>query len=158
VTLKKIPMTREGLEKLIEELKCLKRDERPRVIKAIEEARGHGDLSENADYDAAKERQAFVWKRIGELENMIATAEVIDSARFSTDKVVFGACVELSSDDGKEITYRLVGDHESDVKAGKISVNSPIAKALIGKKCGDYVEVITPSGKRGFEILKISFQ
>ena len=153
----KLPMTREGLEMLHEEVKRLKREERPRVIKLIEEARGHGDLSENADYDAAKDRQGWIESRIVELESKIAVAEVIDTSNHKGSRIVFGATVEVEQEDGKVISYRIVGDHESDIKAGKISVNSPIARALIGKESGDYVEVITPGGKKGLEIRKIKF-
>lgn len=153
------PMTLAGKEKLEAELKRLVTVERPDVIRAIEEARGHGDLSENADYDAAKERQGFIESRIGEIQGKLANAEVIDIASIQSDRITFGAKVtllDLESDD--EVTYQIVGEDESDVKNGKISVFSPLARSLIGKKSGDVVEFKSPKGEKEFEILNFSFK
>ncbi len=153
------PMTLAGKEKLEAELKRLITVERPDVIKAIEEARGHGDLSENADYDAAKERQAFVESRIAEIQGKLANAEVIDISSIQSDRITFGARVtllDLESDE--EATYQIVGEEESDVKNGKISVFSPLARSLIGKKTGDIVEMKSPKGEKEFEVLNFSFK
>lgn len=155
----KVPMTVKGKKALDEELKNLTTKERPKVIAAIEEARGHGDLSENADYDAAKERQAFIEGRIQEINSKLAMAEVIDPTSIKTDKVVFGATVELLDlENDKEVTYQIVGIDEADVKTGKIAIGSPIARALIGKQEGDEVEVNAPKGKVHYEVVKIRYE
>jgi transcription elongation factor GreA len=152
-------MTAEGLAKLEEELKQLKAEERPAIIRAIAEARAHGDLSENAEYHAARERQSFIEGRISELEAIIPAAEVIDIARLSGDQVKFGARVTvLDEETEEEKTYRIVGAYEADMKAGSISITSPLAKALIGKKVGDSVEVPAPGGARAYEITAVAFR
>ena len=155
----KYPMTVEGAEKLRQELHRLKTVERQAVIAAIAEARAHGDLSENAEYDAARERQAFIEGRIQELEAKLANAQIIDPKTLDADgRVVFGATVELEDlESGDKACYQIVGDEEADVKAGKISVISPIARALIGKYAGDVVQVQTPGGMREFEILDVRY-
>ncbi len=153
----KHPMTPEGLEKLKEELKRLKSVERPKVIEDISVARDHGDISENAEYEAAKEKQAFVEKRIRDVEDMIANAQVVDPAKMSTDRVVFGVMVtilDLESDE--EVCYQIVGADEADVAECRISVTSPVARSLIGKQVGDLVQVIIPRGTRELQILEIS--
>ena len=153
----KYPITPEGLKKLQEEFKRLKSVERPKVIEAIAEARGHGDISENAEYDAAKEQQAFLEKRIRDLENKIANADVVDPAAMSTERVVFGLQVTLQDlDSGEEISYQIVGMDEADMSAQRISISSPVARALIGKTIGDVVQVQIPRGMRELEILDIS--
>lgn len=155
----KQPMTTRGKQMLEEELKNLLQVERPAVIKAIEEARGHGDLSENADYDAAKERQAFVEARIGEIQAKLAVAEVIEPSTLSSEKVVFGATVfllDLETD--QEVTYKLVGVDEADIKSGLLSVFSPLGRALIGKKAEDIVEFSSPKGDKEFEVVKFEFK
>lgn len=155
----KVPMTPQGLQKLKDELKRFKSVERPQNIKDIEEARAHGDLSENAEYSAAKERQSHIAGRIAELEDKIARAQVIDPSTLSHDKVVFGATVKLLDvDTNEEVVYQIVGADESDVKAGKISIQSPIAKSLIGKSKDDLVKIVTPKGTRELEILEIKFE
>jgi len=156
----KIPMTVEGAERLRTELKRLKTVERPAVIQAIADARSHGDLSENADYDAAKERQGFIEGRIAEIEHKLAGAHVIDPSTIDADgRVVFGATVEIEDlDSGDRSSYQIVGDDEADIKSGKISVNSPIARALIGRNEGDTVEVQTPGGARGYEIVTVDYR
>jgi transcription elongation factor GreA len=152
------PMTPAGLVRLREELRRLKFQERPRIVKEIAEARSHGDLSENAEYHAAKEKQSHVEGRITQVEHWIATAEVIDVSRLSGDRVVFGATVHLTdSQTGDEVTYRIVGELEAELKQGKISVTSPIARALIGKSEGDVVKVRAPGGEREYEIGGIEF-
>jgi transcription elongation factor GreA len=155
----KIPMTVEGAERLRKELHRLKTVDRPSVIRAIAEARAHGDLSENADYDAAKERQGFIEGRIAEVERKLAWAQVIDPAAIDGDgRVVFGATVELEDlDSGEHVTYKIVGDDEADIKHGKISVSSPIARALIGKEAGDTAEVQAPGGVRGYEVRDVRY-
>ena len=154
-----IPMTPEGLIKLKEELKRLKTVERPKNIKDIEIARAHGDISENAEFSAAKERQSHLSGRIAELGDIISRAEVIDPATMNHEKVVFGATVKLSdTDSGGEMTYQIVGVHESDVKAGKISVESPLAKCLIGKCVEDLVKLKTSRGDKEYEILEIIYK
>ncbi len=151
-------MTAEGHNALEVEFKNLKSVERHAVIKAIAEAREHGDLSENAEYHAAKERQSFIEGRLIELEAMLGKAEVIDPKTLSGKSIKFGATVTLVDEDtDEEAVYQIVGDHEADVAAGKISISSPIARALIGKEAGDIVEVNTPGGGRSYEILKIKF-
>ena len=153
------PMTVLGAEKLKAELQRLKSVERPSVIQAIAEARSHGDLSENADYDAAKERQGFIEGRIAEIENKLAGAQVIDPSTVDGDgRVVFGATVEIEDvESGTRRTWRIVGDDEADVRENKVSVNSPLARALIGKEEGDSVEVQAPGGVRSYEIVAISY-
>ena len=155
----KTPLTVRGAELLREELHRMKTVERPSVIAAIAEARSHGDLSENAEYDAAKERQGFIEGRIKELESKLANAQIIDPATLDTDgRCVFGATVELEEiDSGDEVTYQIVGDDEADVKAGKISVSSPIARALIGKYAGDVADVQAPGGVRSYEIIDVRY-
>ena len=155
----KVPMTVAGAERLKAELQRLKSVERPAIIQAIAEARSHGDLSENADYDAAKERQGFVEGRIAEIEHKLAGAQVIDPAEVDGDgRVVFGATVELEDlDSGDVRRWQIVGEDEADIKHGKISVTSPIARALIGKSEGDTVEVQAPGGVRGYEILSVRY-
>lgn len=154
-----IPMTVEGKRALDEELKRLKAVDRPAVIKAIEIARGHGDLSENADYSAAKERQSFIEGRIQELNGKLASAQVIDPAQIKTDKIVFGATVVVSDQDsGKEMKYKIVGVDEADLKQNKISIGSPIARALIGKKAGDEVIVNAPKGNVAYDVLEVRYE
>jgi len=154
----RIPITKEGYEKIKAELERLKKVERKEVIKAIEEARGHGDLSENAEYDAAKERQGMIEARIAELESKMARFDVIDTSKLKGDKVVFGATVKIENLDTGEIKkYKIVGPDESDISKGKISILSPIARALVGKKVGDCVIVNAPNGEIEYEILEISF-
>lgn len=157
-TMNKVPMTGPGFTTLKEELRWRQQDERPRIIEAIAEARSHGDLSENAEYHAAKEAQSLNEGRIGELEDLIARAEVIDVSKLSGDKVKFGATVVLVDEDTEEKkTYQIVGDQEADVKSGRISISSPIARALIGKEVGDAIEVNAPGGARGYEIVQVQF-
>lgn len=156
--MEKIPMTPPGLDQLEEELRTLKGVERPAVIKAIAEAREHGDLSENAEYHAARERQSFIEGRVIELEDIISRAHVIDASKLSGDQVRFGARVTLADEDSdEEVVYTIVGAHEADIKAGRMSVNSPLARALIGKHIGDRVEVITPGGSKSYEIEDVRF-
>ena len=154
----KIPMTVPGYAMLQDELKRLKTIERPSVIQALIEARSHGDLSENAEYDAAKERQGFVEGRIAEIEDKLRRADVIDTNLLSGTNVTFGACVKLIDEESEEETaYQIVGVDEADIKAGKISYTSPVARGLIGKKVGESVMVTTPRGVRSFEILEVKF-
>ncbi|GGD47475.1 transcription elongation factor GreA [Croceicoccus pelagius] len=155
-SIEKVPMLAEGYEKLTADLKAL-RLERPRVVDAIEEARAHGDLSENAEYHAAKERQGQIEAQIGELEDKISRAQIIDPASLSGDKIVFGATVTLLDDDDKPVKYQIVGQTEADAKKGRISYNSPLARALIGKKVGDEIEVTVPSGDRFYLVKTIEF-
>ncbi len=158
MTVQKFPMTAPGLARLEEELKELKSVERPAVIRAIAEARTHGDLSENAEYHAARERQSFIEGRIAELEEITSAAEVIDPSTLSGDTVKFGAHVKLVDEEtDKEATYQIVGVHEADIKLGRLSISSPLAKALIGKKKGDSVAVPAPGGDRSYEILTVKF-
>ena len=153
-----VPMTPEGYQRLQEELKQLIRVERPRVVQDIAEARDHGDLSENAEYDAAKERQGFVEGRIAEINGKMARAQVIDVSALDTDKVVFGTTVTVYDDESEsESTYRIVGEDESDIEQGLISVSSPVARALIGHRVGDEVQIKVPSGIRIYEIIDIKF-
>ena len=152
-----IPLTRRGAELLRTELHRLKTVERPAVISAIAEARAQGDLSENADYDAAKERQGFIEGRIAELEAKLSNAQVIDPTELSGEKIVFGATVTLLDDNDKPITYQIVGQEEADAKSGRISYNSPLGRALIGRKVDDEVEVTVPSGDRFYVVSKIEF-
>ncbi len=155
----KIPLTVVGAEQLRQELHSLKTEERPSVIAAIQEARAHGDLSENAEYDAAKERQGFIEGRIMELESKLSNAQIIDPKTLDADgRCVFGATVDLCDlESDKEVTYQIVGDDEADIKEGKISVSSPIARALIGKVEGDVAEVDAPGGVREYEILGVRY-
>ena len=154
--MQKIPIKRDGLERLQEELKQLKSVERPDVIRAIAEAREHGDLSENAEYHAARDRQSFIEGRVGELEDVISRAEVIDSSMIDGSKVTFGTTIILADEDtDEENTYTIVGPYEADISKGLISTSSPIAKALIGKKVGVSAEVNTPRGSKSYEILNI---
>ncbi|MGB5750121.1 MAG: transcription elongation factor GreA [Desulfobacterales bacterium] len=151
-----IPVTRQGYETLKKELENLKRVERPRNIKAIEEARAHGDLSENAEFDAAKDRQGFIEGRIGELEYKLANADVINIDKLPKDRAVFGNKVLLENiDTGEEVEYQLVGPDESDIGNGRISVSSPLGKAILGKKPGDELTLEVPGGKRIYEIVDI---
>ncbi len=157
----KFPMTIEGAQRLRAELQRLKTVDRPALSRALADARSHGDISENADYDAAKERQGFIEGRIAEIEHKLAGAQVIDPAAIADagGHVVFGATVELEERaTGERVTYQIVGDDEADLKHGKISVSSPIARALIGKSEGDSVEVRAPGGVRGFDILAVRYQ
>ena len=155
----KVPLTKTGAEKLRDELHQLKTVERPAVIAAIKEARAHGDLSENAEYDAAKERQGFLEGRILDLESKLSNAQIIDPAELDVDgRCVFGATVELADlESGDSVTYQIVGDDEADLKTGKISVSSPIARALIGKYAGDVAEVMAPGGVKEYEILDVKY-
>jgi transcription elongation factor GreA len=153
----KIPMTRAGFDALNAELKQLKSVERPAVIKAIAEAREHGDLSENAEYHAAREKQSFIEGRVKELESVLGLADVIDPTTLS-GAVKFGATVKLVDEDtDEERTYQIVGEHEADIESGKLNIRSPLARALIGKEAGDSVEVRTPGGEKGYEILDIRY-
>ena len=154
-----IPLTTQGAERLHAELHRLKTQERPEVIAAIAEARAQGDLSENAEYDAARERQAFVEGRIKELDGTLSNAQIIDPASLDAEgKAVFGATVGIEDlDSGDRVTYQIVGDVEADIRANRISISSPVAKALIGKSEGDVVEVQAPAGVREYEILNISY-
>jgi len=157
--MEKFPMTAAGYNRLQEELKHLKSVERPNVIKAIAEAREHGDLSENAEYTAARERQSFIEGRVAELEDKISRAEVIDPAKLSGNTVKFGATVTLADEDtDEEITYQIVGQDESDIKNGLLSIQAPLARALINKAVGDSVEVSTPGGSKLYEIVTVAFK
>ena len=157
--MKRTPMTARGAEALRSELKKLKLEARPNVIKAIAEARGLGDLSENAEYHAAREQQGFIEGRIGEIEAKLSTAEIIDTSRMANGgKVVFGASVELEDQDAStRVTYQIVGEDEADIKLGRVNISSPIARALIGKAVGDAIEVNAPGGARGYEIVQVQF-
>jgi transcription elongation factor GreA len=155
---KKIPMTQQGYNKLEDELRHLKSVERPTVIKAIADAREHGDLSENAEYHAARERQGFIEGRISELEDKTSRADIIDPSKISGDQVKFGATVTLLDEDtGETVTYQVVGSDESDIKQGFLSITSPLARAIIGKSVSDSIEVITPNGSKAYSIKKIEF-
>ncbi len=155
----KVPMTAAGFQRLQEELKHLKGSERPAIIRAIAEAREHGDLSENAEYHAARERQSFVEGQIGEIEDRISRAEVIEASKLSGNTVKFGATVTLVDEDtDEEVTYQLVGEFEADINGGLLSITSPLARALIAKTVGDNIEVTTPGGSKAYEILKIEFR
>ncbi len=156
--MEKVPMTADGHAAMMQEIKHLKSVERPRIIRAIEEARSHGDLSENAEYHAAKEQQGWTEARVAELEDKISRAEVIDITKLSGDTVMFGAKVTLIDEEtDDQVSYQIVGEFEADVKKGKISVTSPIARAIIGKKPGDSVEVSTPGGGKSYEIAKVKW-
>ncbi len=156
----KVPLTVAGAEKLREELHRLKTVDRPSVIAAIAEARSHGDLSENAEYDAAKERQGFIEGRIQEVEGKLSNAQIIDPKLLDADgRCVFGATVEMEDQDsGDAVTYQIVGEDEADIKTGKISVNSPVARALIGKYAGDIAQVQAPGGMREYEIIDVRYE
>jgi len=157
--MKRNPMTLRGAEALRNELRRLKSEDRPRVIKAIAEARSHGDLSENAEYHAAREQQGFIEGRISEIEAKLSTAEIIDPSSVPNNgKVIFGATVDLEAeDDGKTLCYQIVGEDEADIKAGRISITSPIARALVGKSAGDVVDVVAPGGKHSYEVVKVRY-
>ena len=153
------PMTAHGKKLLEQELQRLIQKERPQVIQAIEEARSHGDLSENADYDAAKEQQAHIEGRIARLKERLATAQIIDVSQIKSETITFGAYVVLSSEDSdKEVTYQIVGEDEADAKKGKLSIQAPLAKRLIGCKKGDMFELQTPKGEKGYEVLDFYFK
>jgi transcription elongation factor GreA len=154
----KIPMTMEGFLRLEAELQLLKTTERPAVIRAIAEARDHGDLSENAEYHSARERQSFIEGRVAELEDKIARAEVIDVSKLSGAQVTFGATVTIADEDTEEeLTYQIVGQDEADIKEGRLSIGAPLARALIGKSVGDSAEVTTPGGAKSYEIVSVRF-
>ena len=156
--MQKFPMTAPGLQRLSDELRQLKAEERPSIIRQIAEARSHGDLSENAEYHAARERQSFIEGRIAELEEIVSSVEVIDPSSLSGEHIMFGAHVRLVEEDTeKESAYQIVGVYEADIKSGKLSISSPLAKALIGKRVGDAVSVPAPGGDRSYEILSIKF-
>ena len=157
MSIQRTPMTRPGYERLREELDRLKKIERPAIVRAIAEARAHGDLSENAEYHAARERQGFIEARIGELESKVGTAEVLDPPT-SGDRVTFGSTVRLEDGDGKEMIYQIVGSDEAEPKRGLISIMSPLARTLIGKKVGDSVTATLPGGKKSFDILAANFK
>jgi transcription elongation factor GreA len=155
----KVPMTMDGFLRLEAELKHLKSVERPAVIRAIAEARDHGDLSENAEYHAARERQSFIEGRVAELEDKIARAEVIDVKKLSGKQVTFGATVTIADEDTDEqLTYQIVGQDEADIAAGRLSIGAPLARALIGKSVGDSAEVMTPGGAKSYEIVRVRFR
>lgn len=155
--MEKIPLTRAGFEKLEAELRHFKSVERPAIIQAIAEARAHGDLSENAEYHSAKEKQSFIEGRIKELEGVISLADVIDPTKLS-GTIKFGATVEIVDEDtDEERTYQIVGEYEADIENGRLNIKSPLARALIGKDEGDSIEVRTPGGDRGYEILRVSY-
>lgn len=156
-TVDKVPMLAEGHTRLTEEMHRLKTVERPAVVQAIEEARAHGDLSENAEYHAAKERQGQIEASLADIESVLSRAQVIDPKTLSGDKVVFGATVHLLDEDDKPVKYQIVGPTEADAKIGRISYSSPLGRALIGRKVGDEVEVTTPSGDRYYQIKKLEF-
>ncbi len=156
--MEKFPLTKEGFLALEQELKNLKGVERPNIIAAIAEARSHGDLSENAEYSAAKEKQSFIEGRIQDLEAVLSRAQVIDVATIKTDVIRFGATVCVADDDtDEEKSYQIVGDYEADIEKNKISVSSPLAKALIGKEIGDIAEYMAPGGKKSFEIIDVKY-
>jgi len=158
--MKRTPMTLRGAEALRAELKRLKSEARPAIIKAIADARSHGDLSENAEYHAAREQQGFIEGRINEIESKLSNAEIIDPSKLpNTGRVVFGAVVELEDqDEGGRVVYQIAGEDEADIRAGRISITSPIARALVGKSQGDVVDVSTPGGNRSYEIVAVRYQ
>jgi transcription elongation factor GreA len=159
MSMERVPMTIEGLKKLEAELYRLKSEERPRIIAAISEARAHGDLSENAEYHAAKEQQGMNEARVADLEDKVSRAEVVDPSKLSGNMIKFGATVTLVDEDTEEkVKYKIVGDLEASVKEGKISISSPIARALIGKSKGETAEVTTPKGPRSYEVLKVEWK
>ena len=154
--MEQVPITKEGYEALKKELEYLKRVERPKNIKAIEEARGHGDLTENAEFEAAKDRQAFIDGRLGELEYKLSRADIIDSRTLTNDRAVFASSVVLENiDTGEGVTYQLVGPDEANIEKGRISVHSPLGRAIIGKKPGDEILLQAPGGKRYYELIEI---
>ncbi len=154
--MERVPITREGYEALKKELEYLKAVERPQNIKAIEEARAHGDLSENAEFEAAKDRQGFIEGRVGELEFKLASADIIDPDKLPKDRAVFGCTVLLENiDSGESVEYQLVGPDESDIEKGRISVSSPLGKVIIGKKPGEEITLMAPGGKRFYELVEI---
>ena len=156
--MEKVPMTKQGYDALETELRNLKSVERPAVIQAIAEARAHGDLSENAEYSAARERQSFIEGRIKELEGAVSAAQIIDPATMSGDTIKFGATILLADEDsGDEVKYQIVGPYESNADKGRIANTAPMARALIGKGVGDSVEVVTPAGKRSYEVLDVQY-
>ena len=156
--MEKFPVTAKGYADMEVELRSLKSVDRPAIIAAISEARAHGDLSENAEYHAAKEKQSFIEGRIAELEARISRADVIDISSLKNDTIKFGATIKLADEDsGDEATYQIVGEFEADIKKNKVSITAPLARALIGKKVGDSVEVKTPKGGKSYEVLKISY-
>ena len=157
--MRRLPLTSKGAEKLRVELKRLKSEDRPRVIQAIAEARAHGDLSENAEYHAAREQQSFIEGRIKDIEAHLSNSEIIDVASLpATNKVVFGATIDLEDEDtGNKVLYQIVGDAEADIKHGLISVSSPIARALVGKSKGDVVDVVAPNGTKSYEIVGVRY-
>lgn len=155
-TMEKVPMLAEGYERLTADLKVL-RAERPKIVDAIEEARAHGDLSENAEYHAAKERQGHVEAQIGDIEDRVSRAQIIDPTTLSGDRIVFGATVTLLDGEDQPVTYQIVGQTEADAKQGRISYNSPLGRALIGKKVADEIEVTVPSGDKFYLVKKIEF-
>ena len=159
MSVKRFPITLRGAEALRVELRKLKSEDRPNVIKAIAEARAHGDLSENAEYHAAREQQGFIEGRIQELEGKLGNAEIIDVTSMEpTGKVIFGSTIDLEDEDnGAKVTYQIVGEDEADIKAGRITVGSPIARALVGKSQGDAVQVSTPGGQRSYEIIAVRY-
>ena len=155
----KIPMTADGFQRLEEELRHLKQSERPAVIRQIAEAREHGDLSENAEYHAARERQSFIEGRVAELEDKIARAEIIDVSKLSGKQVKFGATITVVDEDTDEKnSYQIVGPDEADIREKRLSITSPLARAVIGKKVGDTVEVTTPNGSKSYEIVRVAFK
>jgi transcription elongation factor GreA len=157
--MKRVPLTARGAERLRAELKRLKTEDRPNVIRAIAEARSHGDLSENAEYHAAREQQSFIEGRINEIERRLGNAEIIDVTRLpASDRVVFGATVDLEDqDEGTRLVYQIVGEDEADIRRGLVSVTSPIARALVGKSTGDVIEVSAPAGTRTYEIVAVKY-
>ena len=155
-SVEKLPMLAEGYERLLSELKAL-REERPRIVDAIEEARAHGDLSENAEYHAAKERQGQVEATIADLEDKVSRAQIVDPTTLSGDKIIFGATVTLLDDDDKPVRYQIVGPYEADAKVGRISYNSPLGRALIGRRVEEEIEVSVPAGDRFYVVEKIEF-
>lgn len=157
--MEKMPMTADGFSRLEEELRRLKSEERPAIRNALEEARSHGDIAENAEFHAAKERQAFIESRVAELEDMISRAQVIDASQLSGDTVKFGATVTLIDEDiDEKVKFQIVGENEGDVKNHRLSIKSPLARALIGKEVGDEVDVTTPSGFKTYELIKIEYR
>ena len=153
------PMTQQGRQRLLDDLRRLRSVERPKIVREIEEARDHGDISENAEFHAAKEKQSLIAAQISDIEDTLARAVVVDVSKLSGDKIVFGATVTLADvDSGDEVVYQIVGDHEAEPKNGKISVSSPIARSIIGKNVGDEVQVRIPTGTRNFEILDVDFK
>lgn len=155
-SVEKLPMLADGYERLVAELKAL-REERPLIVDAIEEARAHGDLSENAEYHAAKERQGQVEASIADLEDRVSRAQIIDPTTLSGDKIIFGATVTLLDDDDKPVRYQIVGPYEADAKVGRISYNSPLGRALIGRRIDEEIEVTVPAGDRSYLVQKIEF-